>query len=110
MTETDTDVPAEPSTEWYVYLLECRDGSFYTGIARDVARRVDQHNAGKGAKYTRGRGPVRVIAESAALDKGAALRLELFAKALPKESRADAISRSLTPPPADRKRPKSAPR
>lgn len=46
----------------YVYLVECSDerGSFYTGYTTDVARRVAEHNAGNGAKYTRGRTPVRV--------------------------------------------------
>jgi putative endonuclease len=99
-----------PVKEWYVYLLECRDGSFYCGIARDVARRVDLHNSGKGAKYTRGRGPVRVVATSTPLEKGEALRLELYAKAQPRETRAGLIACSFTPPRPVRKRPKSAPR
>ena len=43
---------------WYLYILECRDGTLYTGITDDIPRRLDQHNSGKGAKYTRGRGPV----------------------------------------------------
>ena len=46
---------------WFVYVVRCRDGSLYTGISRDVAARVRQHNQGKGARYTRGRGPVAVI-------------------------------------------------
>jgi predicted GIY-YIG superfamily endonuclease len=83
---------------FYVYLLECADGSLYTGIALDVAKRVDQHNRGKGAKYTRGRGPVRVVAISAAMDKGAALRLEILAKKLPPSEKRAAIAASLTPP------------
>ena len=41
--------------EWFVYVVECRDKSFYTGIAKDVAQRIEQHNEGKGAKFTRGR-------------------------------------------------------
>lgn len=76
---------------FYVYLLECSDGSLYTGIALDVARRVDQHNRGKGAKYTRGRGPVRVVAVSAPMPKGEALRLELRAKKLKGEEKQKAI-------------------
>ena len=43
---------------WYLYILECRDGTLYTGITDDIPRRLEQHNSGKGAKYTRGRGPV----------------------------------------------------
>jgi len=44
--------------EWFVYIVECSDGTFYTGISDEVDRRVAMHNAGKGAKYTRGRRPV----------------------------------------------------
>jgi putative endonuclease len=43
---------------WYVYMLECSDGSIYTGITNDIAARIKKHNSGKGAKYTRTRGPV----------------------------------------------------
>jgi len=47
---------------WFVYLVRCRDGSFYCGIAKDLARRIAEHNsADKGAKYTRGRRPVQLI-------------------------------------------------
>ena len=45
---------------WYLYILECADGTLYTGITDDVPRRLEQHNSGKGAKYTRGRGPVQL--------------------------------------------------
>lgn len=42
---------------WWVYMLQCRDGSLYTGMTAALERRLAQHQAGKGAKYTRGRGP-----------------------------------------------------
>ncbi len=45
---------------WFVYILECRDGSLYTGIAINVDERVKKHNCGQGAKYTSGRGPVKL--------------------------------------------------
>ena len=67
---------------WFVYLARCADGSLYTGIARDVAQRIAAHDAGKGAKYTRGRGPLALCAVRRCLSKGDALRLELFVKAL----------------------------
>ena len=68
---------------WYVYVVECKDGSLYTGIAKDVEERIALHNAGKGAKYTRGRGPVRVVAESKAMrSMGKALKLEAKIKKL----------------------------
>ncbi len=44
--------------DWFVYIVECADGTFYTGITNDLERRVEQHNAGQGARYTRGRRPV----------------------------------------------------
>ncbi|MFC6726420.1 GIY-YIG nuclease family protein [Halobium palmae] len=45
----------------YVYVVECADGSYYTGYTTDVERRVDEHNAGDGAKYTRPRRPVELV-------------------------------------------------
>ena len=47
--------------DWYVYIVECADGSLYTGITTDLERRVLEHNSGKGARYTSGRGPVRLV-------------------------------------------------
>lgn len=51
----------KPQKAWYVYLIECRDGSLYTGIAVDVALRFAQHVAGTGAKYTRSHPPLRLL-------------------------------------------------
>ncbi|MBX3192575.1 MAG: GIY-YIG nuclease family protein [Labilithrix sp.] len=72
------------SDRWFVYLARCADGSLYTGIARDVAQRIAQHDAGKGAKYTRGRGPLALCAVRGCASKGEALRLELAVKRLPR--------------------------
>ena len=46
---------------WYLYILECNDGSYYTGITNDIARRVERHNTGKGSKYTRVHRPVTLV-------------------------------------------------
>ncbi|MEO7433466.1 MAG: GIY-YIG nuclease family protein [Dokdonella sp.] len=70
------------SAAWFVYILECRDGSLYTGIAIDVARRYAMHAAGKGARYTRAHPPVRVLATFAHADRSAALRAEYAIKKL----------------------------
>jgi putative endonuclease len=67
---------------WYVYLLECRDGSVYTGIAVDVERRYAQHAAGTGARYTRSHPPVRVLARFAYPDRASATRAEYAIKQL----------------------------
>jgi putative endonuclease len=47
--------------KFFVYILECRDGTYYTGFTSDLTRRVELHNTGKGAKYTRCRGPVKLV-------------------------------------------------
>ncbi len=61
---------------WYVYLLECADGTLYTGISVDPERRLRQHNAGRGARYTRTRRPVRLLGSLPVCGRGEALRLE----------------------------------
>mgnify|MGYP001587956791 CR=1 FL=1 len=61
---------------WYVYILRCADDSLYTGVATDVEARVAKHNAGQGAKYTRGRRPVVLVYQERAGDRGTALRRE----------------------------------
>jgi len=71
------------SEYWKVYLLECSDGSLYCGAAKDVPGRLDMHNAGKGAKYTRSRLPVKLVAESFEMPKNEALRLEWHIKKQP---------------------------
>jgi putative endonuclease len=88
---------------WFVYLVECRDGTLYTGVAVDVDRRVAEHNAGRGARYTRGRAPVTIVAASRALEKRAAYRLEWQLKRRPARDKADAL-RAWRPVPARRRR------
>lgn len=61
---------------WFVYIARCADGSLYTGVARDVERRLAQHNAGRGAKYTRSRGPVTLFYQEPCDDRSGALRRE----------------------------------
>lgn len=67
---------------WFVYILRCADDSLYTGIARDVAARLRAHAAGRGARYTRSRGPLVLCAQRRCGSKGEALRLELAIKRL----------------------------
>lgn len=67
---------------WFVYLLECEDGSVYTGIALDPAARFAAHAAGRGARYTRSRRPVRLLAAIAFPDRSSALREEYRIKQL----------------------------
>lgn len=78
---------ASRADTWFVYLVRCADGTFYTGIARDVAERIRAHDAGKGARYTRGRGPLCLCATRRCRSKGTALRLELEVKRLSREEK-----------------------
>ena len=67
---------------WYVYVARCADGTLYCGIARDVAARIAEHDAGTGAKYTRHRGPLTVVLVRRCLGRSKALRLEYAIKQL----------------------------
>ena len=62
---------------WRVYMLECGDGSLYTGITTDPARRLQRHNSGKGSKYVRRKGGARLVYLEPCADKSAARRREL---------------------------------
>ena len=73
---------------WYVYIIKCRDGTFYTGITTDVERRIGDHNMGKGAKYTRGRGPVRLIYQCGMKSRAEASKEEYRIKQLSKTEKA----------------------
>ena len=80
--------------EWYVYMLRCADHSLYTGVATDLAARLATHNAGKGAKYTRGRLPVKLVYQEAVAGRGAALKREHAIKRMPVAAKRRLISQS----------------
>jgi putative endonuclease len=67
---------------WFLYLIECADGSVYTGIATDVQARFDKHVSGTGARYTRSRKPLHVLASFELADRSSASRAEYFVKRL----------------------------
>ena len=69
---------------WYLYILRCGDGTLYTGITTDVARRLEAHRQGRGAKYTRGRGPLELVYQEECGTHSLALKRELEVKALPR--------------------------
>ena len=69
--------------QYSLYILECADGSLYTGIARDVSARLEQHSRGpRGAKYLRGRGPLKLVFSAAVGDRSLAQRCEYRVKRL----------------------------
>lgn len=79
------------AAEWSVYLVRCSDGSLYTGITKDVGRRVDQHNAGKGAAYTRSRRPVQLAHRQNMFTRSQALIREAAIKRLPRSKKEELI-------------------
>lgn len=78
------DAGAPGAGDWFVYIVQCSDGSLYTGIARDLGQRLAQHNGERpgGARFTRGRRPVRLIWSAAAADRSEASRREAGIKKL----------------------------
>ena len=79
--------PRRQATTWSVYILRCRDGTYYTGIAKDVQERLRKHQAGKGAAYTRTRLPVELLYEENGLPRSEALVREARIKAMPREKK-----------------------
>ena len=71
---------------WHVYIVRCADRTLYTGVARDLAARIEAHNEGRGAKYTRSRRPVKLVYQEPAADRSAALRREHAIKRLDRKS------------------------
>lgn len=71
----------------FVYMLRCKDGSLYTGWTNDLEHRLAMHSSGRGAKYTRGRGPLELVYSEELPDKEAALRRECAIKKLRREQK-----------------------
>ena len=80
---------------WKVYLIKCADDSLYCGIAKDVTARIEKHNAGKGAKYTRFRCPVELAAVSMEMSRSDALKLESEIKKLPAKDKIKVLKEQL---------------
>ncbi|MDA1165464.1 MAG: GIY-YIG nuclease family protein [Planctomycetota bacterium] len=72
---------------WFVYIVRCADGSLYTGIAKDMERRLGQHNAGTASRYTRTRLPVTLEYQEVQPSQSAALKRELAIKALSRKAK-----------------------
>lgn len=76
---------------WYLYILRCRDGTLYTGITTDVEKRFEAHCSGKGAKYTRGRGPLELVYRETCGNHSQALKREWEIKAMSREKKQELI-------------------
>jgi putative endonuclease len=79
--------PKPPPFDWSVYIFRCRDGSLYTGIAKDVDRRARQHNCGRGARYTRAKGGGEVVWRLLVSSQRSAMQIERTLKRLPRAVR-----------------------
>jgi putative endonuclease len=99
-----TEIGSKPDPGWRVYLLRCADGTLYTGITTDVARRLAEHNAGlaKGARYTRARLPVELAYVETAASRAEATRREAAIKKLPRGEKLALMADVRVPPQADR--------
>ncbi len=78
---------------WYVYILTCADGTYYTGMARDAEARLKIHESGKGAKYTRSRLPVKLSFKCSLETKSDALKLEAAIKRLSRKEKEALIAK-----------------
>ena len=78
---------------WYLYILACGDGTLYTGITDDVQRRLKAHSQGKGAKYTRGRGPLKLVHQESCGSHSEALKREIEVKKLTRAKKMEMIEK-----------------
>ena len=74
-------------TQWYLYILRCKDNTLYTGITTDVEKRLEAHRSGKGAKYTRGRAPLELVYQESCGSHSNALKREAEIKKLPRTAK-----------------------
>lgn len=79
---------------YYVYIVECADGTYYTGYTTDIERRVEEHNRGEGAKYTRGRLPVKPVYQEEFKTKSQAMKREDEIKHLTRSEKENLINKS----------------
>jgi len=79
------------SLNWQVYILKCRDNSFYTGITTDLKKRIARHNSGDGARYTRARRPVSLIYSERCASKSDAKKREIAIKSFSRENKESLI-------------------
>jgi len=80
-----------PDDKWYLYILECCDGSYYTGVTMNIPSRLQRHNLGKGAKFTRSRRPVRLVYFEEHQTERAVRRREIELKGWRREKKAGLV-------------------
>lgn len=81
--------------EWYLYILRCKDGSLYTGITTDIEKRFAAHTEGRGAKYTRGRGPLKIVYQEKCGTHSEALKREIAVKKLTRQAKEKMLAENI---------------
>lgn len=92
METNKTEVKNENAKRHFVYIVECSDGTLYTGYTVDIDRRIKEHNSGEGAKYTRGRSPVKLLHKESFNSRSDAQKREYEIKQLPRSKKEELIS------------------
>lgn len=82
--------------KWFLYILQCGDGTLYTGVTNDIEKRLEAHRQGKGAKYTRGRGPLRLVYRETCPDRSCAQHREAQVKKLSRTKKQEMIGAFLS--------------
>jgi len=82
------------NSQWFTYIIRCADNTLYTGISNHLEKRIDSHNSGNGAKYTKGRGPVKLVYKEKSKDKSTASKREAEIKKLTRKEKLKLISLS----------------
>ncbi|MCW9023452.1 MAG: GIY-YIG nuclease family protein [Gammaproteobacteria bacterium] len=85
----------DSAKNWVVYILQCSDNSLYTGITKDISRRLEEHNTGReAAKYTRARRPVKLVYQESVTDHSSALKREREIKKMPASHKRDLVTQA----------------
>ena len=77
---------------WWVYIVKCSDGTFYTGVSNNLNARIKKHNSGEGAKYTQSRRPVELVYKEKSLDRSRSLKREIEIKKLKRSEKLELIN------------------
>ncbi len=81
---------------WVVYILRCGDGSLYTGITNNLALRIEKHQSGKGARYTKNRGPLKLVYQETLPDRSTATKREMQIKTLTRQAKLALIGKNIS--------------
>jgi len=89
---------SQKSTPWFVYIIRTVNNTLYTGVTTDVSRRFEQHSSGKGAKYLKGRSPIKLVFKQKIGSRSAAQRIEHWIKQQPKQAKESIIEKLIELP------------